>query len=227
MPARPSRTRSTRSVRSRPTGKRREQEVLDAALSVFHEHGYEGASIEDIADVLGILKGSLYYYITSKEDLLFRIVSEVHEDVQRLMEEAAQQRDLPPLERLAFYIRLQVEYNARNLVRISVYYREIRQLSEARLTEIRRRRRSQDQVVSAMIEEAKVRGEIDATVDPSLASQCVFGTIIWVYTWYSPKSGVSPQELAETCVRYALTGLTRMNEDGADAAAKRSVLPAA
>ena len=47
--------------------------------SRFHEKGYEATSIQDIADAVGILKGSLYYYITSKEDLLFEILEDVHQ----------------------------------------------------------------------------------------------------------------------------------------------------
>src|SRR4051812_25001793 len=49
----------------------REAEVIDAAVEVFFEKGYSAASIQDVADRVGVLKGSLYYYIDSKEDLLF------------------------------------------------------------------------------------------------------------------------------------------------------------
>ena len=45
-----------------------------------YEKGYDGASLQDIADRLGMLKGSLYYYIQSKEDLLFDVISTVHQD---------------------------------------------------------------------------------------------------------------------------------------------------
>jgi hypothetical protein len=46
--------------------RRRRQELIDAAARIFHEKGYEAASIQDIADALGILKGSIYYYIDSR-----------------------------------------------------------------------------------------------------------------------------------------------------------------
>ena len=48
-------------------------EILDAAAVVFSEKGYRAARIEDIAAGVGILKGSLYYYIESKEDLLYAL----------------------------------------------------------------------------------------------------------------------------------------------------------
>ncbi len=48
--------------------KRRDQEVIDAAAKVFYERGFADASVQDVADELGILKGSLYHYIETKED---------------------------------------------------------------------------------------------------------------------------------------------------------------
>ena len=51
----------------------RSQDVLEAAVRVFHKKGYASSSIQDIADEVGVLKGSLYHYIDSKEDLLARL----------------------------------------------------------------------------------------------------------------------------------------------------------
>ena len=74
--------------------RRRHLEVLEAAARVFHEKGYESTSIQDIADAVGILKGSLYYYITSKEDLLFEILQDVHEQGLRNLERIRIEGDL-------------------------------------------------------------------------------------------------------------------------------------
>ena len=63
------------------------REIYDAAARVFSEKGYDGASIQDVADAVGILKGSLYYYIDTKQDLLFGIIDEVHRDTLRSLEE--------------------------------------------------------------------------------------------------------------------------------------------
>src|ERR1700742_4125495 len=104
----------------KPRVRRRAAEVEEAATDLFHRQGYEATSVEDIAGALGILKGSLYYYISSKEDLLFEIVSEVHADVQRILDEQVGIDDVAPLERIARYVREQALYNVRNVPRISV-----------------------------------------------------------------------------------------------------------
>jgi AcrR family transcriptional regulator len=48
-------------------------ELIEVATDVFYAKGYDAASLQDIADRLGMFKGSLYYYIQSKEDLLYDV----------------------------------------------------------------------------------------------------------------------------------------------------------
>src|SRR3954470_17525272 len=58
----------------------REDEILAAAARIFREKGYHGTSVRDIAESVGLLKGSLYHYIRSKEDLLARVFDGALED---------------------------------------------------------------------------------------------------------------------------------------------------
>lgn len=80
-------------------GRVRDREVLDAAINIFWEKGYSGTSVQDVADALGMLKGSLYYYIDSKEDLLEMIFSDSHDEVQKITDEVLA-LDLDPGTRL-------------------------------------------------------------------------------------------------------------------------------
>ena len=107
--------------------------MLDAAARVFARRGYADASVQDVADELGILKGSLYHYIKMKEDLLFWLLEEVHGDVEVILEEVAKAEGLAPLERIELYVKRQVLYNLDNLERISIYYHDVESLSEERL----------------------------------------------------------------------------------------------
>ena len=51
------------------------EEIIAAAAKVFQTKGYHAATVQDIADAVGILKGSLYHHVKSKEDLLYLIVN--------------------------------------------------------------------------------------------------------------------------------------------------------
>ena len=188
--------------------KRRNREVVDAAAKVFLARGYADASVQDVADELGILKGSLYYYISTKEDLLFWLLEEVHVDVQRILEEVEALDGLDPLARLHEYVRRQVEYNASNLAKISVYYHDIEQLGDERREDIKGRRKAHERFVTTMIKDAQARKEVDPGADPRVLANCVFAVIIWIYRWYRPGGRVKRDELASLLADFAVGGLS-------------------
>lgn len=188
-------------------GRRREQELLEAAIRIFHTRGYADASVQDIANELGILKGSLYHYIDSKEDLLFRIVDEALEEAQVILDEV-EALDLPPLERLREYVFRQVDYLSRNLERMAVYHHDADKLTGQRRKETLRKRRRQEAFVTGLIAEAKQRGDVDEAVDPELAANYVFGSMIWIYRWYKPGGKLKPARVAETCADFVMHGVT-------------------
>lgn len=187
--------------------RRREQEVLEAAAKVFHARGYADASVQDIADELGILKGSLYHYIDSKEDLLFRLLDDTHAEVEEILQEVAALPDLAPLERLEEYTRRQVQYTSRNLTRMAIYYHDADQLTAERHSELLRKRRVHERFVTGLIAEAQERGEASRELDPRVAANLLFGSMIWVYRWYRLGGRLRPAELADACARFVLHGV--------------------
>jgi AcrR family transcriptional regulator len=200
-------TRKPRSTSRARGAKKRDVEVLDAAARVFARRGYADASVQDVADELGILKGSLYHYIKMKEDLLFWLLEAVHKDVEEILEEVQQAEGLSPLERLELYVKRQVLYNLDNLERISIYYHDVDSLSEERLTTILSRRHKHERFITSLIKEAQERGEADASGDPRILANCLFATIIWTYRWYKPNGRISRQAIADHCARFVLRGV--------------------
>ncbi len=202
------RTKRTAAGRERGNGtRRRDREVLEAAAKVFHARGYADASVQDIADELGILKGSLYHYIDSKEDLLFWLLAETHDDVQGILDEVAAATDLSPLEALGEYVRRQVDYTSRNLARMSIYYHDSDQLSADRHKELISKRRTHEAFVTGLIEAAQADGSAATGTDPRLVANFVFGSMIWVYRWYKPGGKTKPAELADRCAAFVLCGV--------------------
>jgi AcrR family transcriptional regulator len=188
--------------------RRRDAEVLEAAVNIFNERGYADATMQDIADSLGILKGSLYYYLDTKEDLLYWLLVDIHDGVDKLLEEAMAGEDLRAIERLEKYVALQVQFNVRNLKRISIYYHEIDRLSPPRRKELVDRRKVHDRQIVGLVKQAQEDGDADATLNAKLLSNCIFGTIIWIYRWYRPSSGPTIAELTKTCVHFVRCGLS-------------------
>jgi len=198
--------RSGHEPKSSPANRARMAEVISAATEMFYEHGYKGTSILKVAEAVGILKGSLYYYMDSKEDLLYRVVDEVQRDIHEILHNALADSSLPPLDRLRNFALASVEYNARNVKLVAVYHNDWRRLKGDRLADVTRRRQRENKAVRALLTEARDRGDVPATLDIALATSCVFATIIWPHTWYR-EGGVDPAKLAAFYADFVLHGL--------------------
>jgi AcrR family transcriptional regulator len=119
------RHRSSRRRKELP--RQRYDEILDIAARVFADKGYEATSMQDIADAVGLLKGSLYYYITSKEDLLFGVVQHVHERFMTVAGTTAKQQG-DASERLRTFLEEYIRFYLANLVKITVFLHDFRSL---------------------------------------------------------------------------------------------------
>jgi AcrR family transcriptional regulator len=65
-------------VRPRTQGPQTREKILDVALELFVQHGYDKTSLRDIAERLGITKAALYYYFERKEDILLELHLRLH-----------------------------------------------------------------------------------------------------------------------------------------------------
>jgi AcrR family transcriptional regulator len=191
--------------------KRRDRQILEAAAHIFHERGYADTSVQDVANAVGLLKGSLYYYIESKEDLLFRVLQDVHAQAKQILD-VVPEMDVPPLERLAAYVRGHVEFNLRNIEKVAVYYHDFSQLSPDRREEIVATRKRYEEFVIALIEEAQAAGEVDPDLDAHVATYSVLGMLNWVYTWYRPGGKVSISDFADLVAEIVVGGLRSVNQ---------------
>src|SRR3954452_17731630 len=188
------------------SAKRRDDEVMAAAARVFAQRGYADASVQDVADELGILKGSLYHYIDAKEDLLFWLMEAVHADLQAIVDEVAQSEG-SALDRLGLYVRRHVLYTLDKLDRVSIYYHDAEALNDERLAAMSSLRRAHERFVNGLIRTAQAEGSADATADPRIFTQCVFATIVGTYRWYKPGGRISRQSIADNCARFVLSGV--------------------
>src|SRR5437879_5527040 len=69
--------------------------ILDAALDVFSEHGFEGSSLQQIADRLDLTKAALYYYFRSKDELLEALVEPAITGIDEILDACSAEPDTP------------------------------------------------------------------------------------------------------------------------------------
>jgi len=185
--------------------RRRHEEILEAAARVFHEKGYESTSIQDIADAVGILKGSLYYYIDSKEDLLYEILEGIHGEALEEVREAAAAGE--PLERIRAFVAAHIRHNAKNLVKMAVFFQDFRSLSEERRRTIVAERDTYEQFLRDLIRDGQAAGQVCPDVDAKRESIAILGLMNWLYHWYQPGGEYSIDELADAYADFVVAGL--------------------
>jgi AcrR family transcriptional regulator len=98
--------------------------IIEAAARVFQTKGYHAASVQDVADAVGILKGSLYHHIESKEELLYLIVKEPRARLYRTVAEIVADDAAPAGQKLRRVILAHLEAFDRHYPHLFVYLRE-------------------------------------------------------------------------------------------------------
>lgn len=181
--------------------------MTQAACDIFWEKGYRAASLQDVADRVGVLKGSLYYYIESKEDLLWRIVEDVHVEAIEILDQALA-LEASPIERIRFYIGRHVEWYLSNFRAVTVFFREWRNLAGERLRIEKDRRRSYEQVVHGLMAAAQEAGEVSPELDLHYAARYVLAAVNAVPDWYRPGRGKSAARIAEAYAEMTVGLLT-------------------
>lgn len=186
----------------------RDEEILAAAIRVFSEKGYAAASLQDVADAVGLLKGSLYHYISSKESLLYRIFQESHEEASALMAEVDGQ-GLPPEAKLREFVRRLTLFYEQNRERASLYFGEWRHLTGDDRDTVMKQRREFELYVRSIIAEAYERGLTDPGLDVNLATRYILTAVNGVILWYRPEGPVPGHDIADQIAELACASVLR------------------
>lgn len=185
----------------------RREEIIAAAVQLFHEQGYASTSMQDIAVAVGLLKGSLYYYITGKEELLY----EIHERFMAVILEKAAARepatDLSPRQRLEAIIADLLELIRDYRAYVEVFFRSRYNLSGPRWEAIHQQRERYEGIVRAIIIDGQRDGSFRADLDPKIVTFGIFGMCNWSYQWFRPEGQHNASQVAAIFTTLVLDGL--------------------
>ena len=176
------------------TSHRRDQ-LLTAAAELFSERGYHGTSMQHLAERLGILRGSLYAHISSKEDLLFEIVDRGADRFITRMEEVVASEQTPS-EKLREALAAHITTVAEHMEASTVFLNDWRFLSDERRDLIQAKRDLYESLIQEVIEEGIEWGVFAEELDARHATIFVLSTANWLYQWYRPDGPLSPEEIA-------------------------------
>lgn len=191
--------------------KQRRREIAEAATRVFHEKGYQATSMGAVAKKLGIDRASLYYYISSKEELFDEVVREVVQNNLATAQEIQRSEATPP-EKLRRLVMAMMASYEEDYPLIYIYIREnLRLVSDKRSKwskAMRQLNRDYEQAVIDIIEEGYEDGSFRRIGSTKVVAYGVIGIVSWTNRWFRPdRSEVSGEEIGRIYADMLLAGL--------------------
>src|SRR4029453_5720159 len=159
----------------------RKSELTRQAARLFAEKGYHGTSIGDLAEAMGVQKGSLYAHIESKADLLWEVAREGAEAFHAALDEIPD--ELPATEKIRLALRAHLRVVAEQLDVATVFVREWRYPSRARRDPFVAERRRYEERFRALFREGRELGKLRTDLDDATATLLALSAANWAYTW--------------------------------------------
>jgi TetR/AcrR family transcriptional regulator, cholesterol catabolism regulator len=181
----------------------RRDDLTRAAARLFAEKGYHGTSTADLAEAMGVQKGSLYAHIESKADLLWEVAREGAAAFHAALD--AVPEDGPVVDRIRAALRGHLRVVAEQLDIATVFVREWRYLQGERREQFVGERRRYEERLRALFREGRERGELRTDLDDGAAALLALSAVNWAYTWLRPGADTDP--LADRFTALLLDGM--------------------
>jgi TetR/AcrR family transcriptional regulator, cholesterol catabolism regulator len=182
------------------------QEVMEAALKLFSEKGYERTSMRDLAKATNLTTAGLYYYIQSKDELLNAVDKALFEQLSLLFERKRWHKD--PLERLRSLMEIQIRTSVRR--RDMVGFAREGKASKGFSEELKARRKyfvkKLEEFLRKVREDAGAKEDIDIT----LATFVLIGIVNWIPIWYREGGRINEDQLVEGITKFFARGFLNL-----------------
>jgi len=180
--------------------------IIDVAVRLFGEKGYNATTMRDIAKAVGILPGSLYAHIDSKETLLIEIVEKGIERflaIDRLL--AASEES--PEARMRIAICEHIKVVAENPERTLVVFHQWRFLSGPNRARAIAMRRRYAKAFMKIVNDGIANRDFNPKLDARLTVFGILGALNWAPEWYSPSGPMSAEEIGQKMADSLINGL--------------------
>jgi TetR/AcrR family transcriptional regulator, cholesterol catabolism regulator len=182
------------------------ESIFEVATQLFGEQGYAGTTMREIAKAVGVLPGSLYAHIDSKETLLVEIVEagiDKFLDEVRPIAAASEGAD----ERMRGAIKAHVRVVGENPDRTLVVFHQWRYLAGPNRSRIVAKRAAYQDLFARILREGMTSGVFNDALDPHIAVLGLLGALNWTPEWFSPEGPAGADEVGERLAGTLMRGL--------------------
>lgn len=178
--------------------------LLAGAVAVFTRKGYDGTTMEDLAEGLGITKSAIYHHVSSKESLLALALDEALSGLDEVVA-ASRALDAPADERLALLLHdsVRVLFDRRPFVTLLLRVHGNSQTERDAII----RRRAFDRYASELVAEAAAAGQLHPVATPEVTARLLFGMVNSLIEWAKPRGEHEIDRLADAIVQITFGGL--------------------
>jgi AcrR family transcriptional regulator len=178
--------------------------VLRTAARLFNEKGFHATSLDEVAERLHISKPTVYYYVKSKDEILFECVRIGLEMVVGAAEEAARAGGSAQ-EKLVAVMHKYAEIVTMDFGMCLIRVGED-PLPPASRVALRALKAKIDRQFRTLVQEGVAEGSF-APCDPKIAAFAIAGALSWIARWYSPSGPMSAKDIADHCIALIMNGL--------------------
>lgn len=178
--------------------------LLEVAVAVFNERGYDGTSMEDLARAAGITKSSFYHHVDGKEALLSAACDRALGALFAIRDEAAAHTGRA-VDRFEHVLLRTMQTLLAELPYVTLLLR-VRGNTEIEQSALERRREF-DRFTAELLTQAVADGDLRGDIEPGLATRLAFGMLNSVTEWYRQGGAESPDAVASATVGLTLRGL--------------------
>lgn len=182
------------------------QQILEVATRLFKQNGFAGTSMQIVSDEVGLLKGSLYYYVSSKEELLFEVLRDLHQGGVQIIEDITFE-SADPLAELTNYLRRLTIYAGEHRDRLRIFLRDFHFVPAVHQEKIIAERDMYERAAFRLIEEGKAAGLIDPSINSKVAAFSILGSTSVTHEWYRPDGPVALEAIGEQVASTIVSGL--------------------
>lgn len=187
--------------------------ILQASAQLFIEKGFDGTNMNHIAEALGVTRTAVYYYYKNKEAILVALTDNVTRVAAELAEEAAQHKDLSPVDALRTLVGRHVRLIIDHAAQFRIVERSEDCLPPKRRAAAAQYRRGVIANFTAVIERG-IKTGVFRVEDAKVAAFAIIGMSNWTAWWFNPEGRKSRDEVAELLSNLAVHSLHPAPDSG-------------
>ena len=175
--------------------------IYQAGLRLIYQHGYEAMTLRQLAAEIGLVQGSLYNHIVTKQELLFKLITNHMQDLLAHASVALQGIDSPS-ERLFAFAEFHVNYHIDRKQEVFICYSELRSLTPENFNDVVAMRRDYEQILIDILKAGASQG-VFILVDPKTSAFGILSMLSGICTWFKPNGPLTKTQVCAVFVDMA------------------------